>query len=251
MNEDRNAPRRGDAATPRGCAHAEELLTYLYGESTPEEARVFRRHLEACSICREEFAAFGGVREAVGAWRADVMGTVPSLDIREALAPAVTPRQTQGRKRSAAAAFREFFSLSPPWLRAGAAACVLAVCALAALTLARAEVRWDSNGLAFRAGAAERVVVERVNVPAQAGYTEEQLNALVAQRLDEAKARWEAERRRPEVLSVSGGASKKTATRAADRAGATRARRAAPRAVERDDELADLPRLSDLLNGSY
>lgn len=256
MREDRNATRPGDAPTPpRGCERAEELITYLYGESTPEEARVFRRHLDACAVCREELTAFGGVREAVGGWHAEALGAVPSLNVREALAPAAAPRRSEAgagrRKRSAAAALREFFSLSPLWLRAGAAACVLAFCALAALTLARAEVRWDSNGLAIRAGAAERVVVERVPEPARGGYTEEQLDAAVAERLDEAKALWEAERQRAGVLNVSGETPKRTAPRAAERANAPRARRTAPRARVRDEESADLPRLSDLLNGSF
>lgn len=255
MSEHSNTPHAAGAATPHGCGRAEELVTYLYGEATPEEARVFRRHLDDCAVCREEFAALGGVRAGLGEWRSEALGSIPSLDIQEALAPVVAPAGRAGRKRSAAAALREFFSLSPFWLRAGAVAALLAVCALTALTLARAEVRWDADGLAFRAGVAERVVVERVKEPlreqSQARYTDEQLNAIVAERLSEERARWEADRQRPDVLNASDAAPKKPAPRAADRPNAPRARRAAPRPAEREDEMADLPRLSDLLNGSY
>lgn len=273
MNEHRNERRPGDdaAATPRGCARAEELVTYLYGEATPAEARVFRQHLDACAVCREEFAALGGVRESLGAWRAEALGALPSLDIKEDLPSAVyvkerplapaLPREGRARERSAAAALREFFSLSPLWLRAGAVAAALVVCALAALTLARAEVRLDSNGLAFRAGVAERTVVERVIEPARpaveparTGYTEEQLNAAVAERLKAARAEWEAAQTRPEVFAAVA-APDETLKRQGQRAGvkstAPRARRTPQRSPGSDEELADLPRLSDLLDGSY
>src|SRR5215203_5605353 len=104
-----------EATTPRGCERGEELVAYLYGEATKEEAGLFRRHFEACAVCREELAALGGVRADFGAWRAEALGTVPSLNIEEALAPAsVIPAAP--RKRSARAALREFFSVSPLWL---------------------------------------------------------------------------------------------------------------------------------------
>jgi hypothetical protein len=184
MNEKSNATALNNGASARGCERAqEELVAYLYGEATPEEAKAFRTHLNACAVCREELAAFGAVREAVGVWRAEALSTVPSLDMGEELSPAASarpaPEQTPERRRSAVAALREFFSLSPLWLRAGALASVLVVCALAALTFARTEVRWDSNGFAFRTGVQEHVVQVPVQAPAKAGYTEEQLNAAV------------------------------------------------------------------------
>src|SRR5215207_1478965 len=125
------------ATTPRGCGRGEELVAYLYGEATKEEAGLFRGHLEACAVCREELATLGGVRAGLGAWRAEALGTFPSLNIEEALAPTARVLPAASRQRSARAALREFFSLSPLWLRAGACAATLAVCALVALTLAR------------------------------------------------------------------------------------------------------------------
>lgn len=183
MNEKSNATAPNNGADARGCERAEELVAYLYGEATTEEAKAFRTHLNACAVCREELAAFGAVRGAVGAWRAEALSTFPPLNVGEELSPALgslrAPEQTPERRRSAAAALRQFFSLSPLWLQAGALASVLVVCALAALTLARAEVRWDSNGFAFRTGVKESVVRVPVQAPAKAGYTEEQLNAAV------------------------------------------------------------------------
>lgn len=245
-----------EATTPRGCERGEELVAYLYGEATREEAGLFRRHLEACAVCREEHAALGGVRADFVAWRAEALGSVPSLNIEAALAPAARVLPAAPRRRSARAALREFFSLSPLWLRAGAFAAMLVFCALAALTLARAEVRWDADGLAFRAGAAERVVTERVEVPVPNGYTDEQVNAIVARKVADAKAQLAAEmkgrtdaQRSEQIVNVVGKGSQ-----AASNSNTSRHRRAARRTSNSDDALLaeeSLPRLSDLLSGSY
>ena len=255
MNENRNAP-QAEGAEARGCGRSEELVAYLYGESTPVRAELFRRHLDACAACREELAAFGGVRESLGEWRAEVLSSLPSLDIHEAFTKATQTRTA--RKRSAAAALREFFALSPLWLRAGATAAVLAVCALAALVFARTEVRWDANGLAFRAGVHERVVTERVTerapAPERVVYTEEQVTTIVSERVAEAKAQWEESRQsQSQVVNASAEArpTRKVEQRGAQKPAPSRAPRATPRAAVREGEMADLPRLSDLLNGSY
>ena len=245
-----------EAATPRGCERGEEIVAYLYGEATKEEAGLFDRHLRACAVCREELAALGGVRAGLGAWRAEALGTVPSLNIEEALVPTARVLPAASRERSARAALREFFSLSPPWLRAGAFAATLAVCALVALTLARAEVRWGSDGLAISAGAAERVIKERVEVPVQSGYTDEQVNAIVAQKVAEAQAQLVVETKQPtdaqrpeRIINVVGKGSQP-----ASNSNAPRRRRATRRTPNGDDSLLaeeSLPRLSDLLSGSY
>ncbi|MDT5271004.1 MAG: hypothetical protein QOH49_3190 [Acidobacteriota bacterium] len=246
------------ATTPRGCERGEEMVTYLYGEATKEEAGLFRRHLDACAVCREELAALIGVRAGLVGWRTEALGTVPSLNIEEAFAPAAHVRPAAPRKRSARAALREFFSLSPLWLRAGAFAATLAVCALLALTLARAEVRWGSDGLAFRTGANERIIKERVEVPVQSGYTDAQVNAIVAQKVAEAKAQFTAKTKEQtegqqseQIVNVN--ADGKNSQQASN-PNATRRKRASRRTSSHDDlQLADdtLPRLSDLLSGSY
>lgn len=261
MNENMNAADfAGATATPRGCGRAEEFITYLYGEATPDESRAFRLHLEACAVCREELAALGGVRQAFGAWRADALGSVPSLDLGEALRPAFVRPHAAERKRSASAALREFFSLAPMWLRAGAFAATLAVCALTALTLARAEVKWNADGLAFRTGVTGRVVSEQVpthpaavpTAPAPQGYTEEQVEAIVARRIAEAEAQLKKQQA-PQVVIASDVTNK---TQPAAGAQPSRQRKRTTRPGTRRDEslLAgedNLPRLTDLLDGSY
>jgi anti-sigma factor RsiW len=234
-----------DAATtsPRGCDRGEELVAYLYGEATKEQAALFGRHLEACAACSKELAAFGNVREGLAAWRAEALGTVPSLNIEEALAPAAMPLRAEPRRRSARAALREFFSLSPLWLRAGACAATLALCALVVLTLTRTE----------------KVIRERVEVPVPSGYTEEQVDAIVARKVAEAKAeliaeaKQKSEERRPEQIVNAG---VRTPPQSASSANASRRKRAPRRAQDFDErQLAEdrdnLPRLSDLLSGSY
>jgi hypothetical protein len=245
-------------ATTPGCERSEELVAYLYGEATREEAGLFGLHLEACAVCREELAALGGVRAGLAAWRAEALDSVPSLNIDERFVPVAEPRPAAARRRSARAALREFFSLSPLWLRAGAFAATVAFIATAALSLVGAEVKWNSEGLAFRAGVTETVVREERQVPTQVGYTDEQVNAIVARKVAEASAQLRAEANeetkepRPErVINVSDGGKTR---RPAAAPNATRRKRPARADARRDETLLaddDLPRLSDLLRGSY
>ena len=216
MRERINENGAGDEMDARGCGRGEELIAYLYGESAHAESADFRRHLTNCAACVEELAAFGGVREGLGEWREEVMSSIPALNVAERVAPvaaavsvaktetrtpevarAVEVNRTQPRKRSASAALREFFSLSPLWLRAATAAAAVVFCALAALTLARAEVRWDSNGLAFNTGGKERIVEKLIPSPAPNGFTQEQVDAMIRQNVERevaaAQDRWKAE----------------------------------------------------------
>jgi hypothetical protein len=229
----------------RDCARAQDLVTFLYGEADPAAARDFQTHLHACAACREELNAFGAVRARVGEWRAEGLGDAPALDFGEAFTPPLIPT---ARVRSARAALREFFALAPLWLRAGAVAAVLLVCALTALALARTKLRWDEGGLAFETGVPERVVnrIEKVEVPTPSRPDPAQVEALVQQRVREELAAV----RREEKPAVS-----KDAPRVERAGNAARPKRNAPRQTARgrrqmEDE-EGLPRLSDLLSGVY
>ncbi|MFL6208138.1 MAG: anti-sigma factor family protein [Pyrinomonadaceae bacterium] len=183
------------------CAHAEDLVTYFYGEANEAEQKSFEQHLNTCAACREELAAFGHVRGAVHEWRAEVFDRVPAL----ALAPAALPEFARnGRatsthapvalpRRSAWAALREFFTLTPMWARAGMVAASLVVCALAALALVNAQFHWDDKGIAFHTGTGRQVSApQSSNVPAQpaqqtvlatnASYTQADIDKLTAER---------------------------------------------------------------------
>ncbi|HYE13236.1 MAG TPA: hypothetical protein VD968_02220, partial [Pyrinomonadaceae bacterium] len=167
------------------------------------------------------------------------------------------------RERSAMAALREFFSLSPLWLRVGTVTAAVAVCALAALTLLRTEITWGADGFAFRTGVPERVVqtVKTVETPSRDGYTREQVDAIAEERarqqVAEAERRWERERQQEQPASANAPAPKKSAPQLQLANAAKQRRRApSPHVARRDVRLTDdddesLPRLSDLLSDVY
>jgi anti-sigma factor RsiW len=102
------------------CERSSDLMAFLYNEMDARETREFESHLRQCSNCRDEAASFGMVRESIARWRDEVLtGFVPAT---------ATPT-----RRSAVAAFRQFFDLSPLWLKGAAAFAVLTFCVLAGL----------------------------------------------------------------------------------------------------------------------
>jgi anti-sigma factor RsiW len=113
MNELQSSP---------ACERASDLIAFVYNETSESEARDFELHLKQCSDCREEVASFGVVRESIVAWR------------DEALSGFVAQPLIAGAgKKSALAAFRQFFDLSPLWLKVASGFAVLSFCVLAAL----------------------------------------------------------------------------------------------------------------------
>jgi len=111
MNERNNSP---------GCERASDLIAFVYNEANESERDDFELHLKECRACREEVASFGVVRESITAWRDEALSGFVSTPL-----PA-----TPGRK-SAIAALRQFFDLSPLWLKGATAFAILAFCALA------------------------------------------------------------------------------------------------------------------------
>lgn len=105
------------------CERGSDLIAFLYNETDDRETRDFELHLQQCSTCREEIAAFGSVRESITAWRDEALsGFVATTPVR---------------KKSALAALRQFFELSPLWLKGATAFALLAFCVLAALAIVR------------------------------------------------------------------------------------------------------------------
>ena len=240
------------------CARAEDLVAYLYGEASPEGALDFEAHAELCETCRTELAAFQQVRGSVREWRQLSLGATGSH------APAAsafneTASRTPSRQRSALAALREFFALSPVWMRAATAVLTVSACALVILTIARAEVRWDDGGLSFRTGAARERLVERtrtveVEKPIKVGYSQEELDQMVAERIRQERQSWQKQQQQP-VKIINGGAPTRSTTAARNAPQSTNdatSRNTSPQTVaqrDRSDE-EDLPRLYDLLDES-
>ena len=115
MNEMNNSP---------GCERGSDLIAFLYDEANESEKRDFELHLKGCAGCREEVASFGLVRESITAWRDEVLSGFVSTP----LATTTTPT-----KKSTLAALRQFFDLSPLWLKGATAFALIALCVLAVL----------------------------------------------------------------------------------------------------------------------
>jgi anti-sigma factor RsiW len=119
------------------CARAEDLVAYLYNEATPAQARDFKNHMQHCASCSAEVAEFGDVRETIGEWRQQALGSLSSTAVEfNASTSLASASETYGQRRSALSALREFFTLSPVWMRAATAAVALVFCALAIIALA-------------------------------------------------------------------------------------------------------------------
>src|ERR1044071_4974517 len=104
------------------CHRAEDLVTYLYGEAGEADALDFGKHLQQCDACRSEFGVFNQVHHSILTWRNEALGV--AFDPRAvAIESTVESRHfvRHERKLSALAALREFFTVSPLWLRGATA----------------------------------------------------------------------------------------------------------------------------------
>lgn len=114
-----------DSGTDRlVCGRSEDLVGFLYGELNEAEAQVFHRHLQDCMSCNSEVISFGDIRRSVIAWRNESLG---------AWSPQAAVNPVRGR--SAAAALREFFNLSPVWLKAAVGFASILFCIFAVLAV--------------------------------------------------------------------------------------------------------------------
>ncbi len=232
------------------CGRAEGLVGYLYGEATAAERSGFESHLAACANCRDELTAFGQVRTSVGEWRAELLRHAPALALSEVTgqnfhAPA---RRATPSKRSARAALREFYALSPAWLRVASAAAALLLCALAALAVLNNR---PSTEVAKRGGDDDQAsLASRLGeLTAERDAARRELEATRAQ-LEDSRAANIEDALYEEAAATTRPAAQEEAARTRRVSPSTR-RGASGRGVartSRDDE--DLPRLLDLLGGA-
>ena len=145
------------------CGRENDLIAFLYGELSDVEARTFQRHVHDCVTCNAELAAFRNVHESVVAWRNESLGSVvsPARITDSAIA------SVGHEKPSALRALREFFNLSPLWLKGTVAFASVLFCLFAGLAIARLR---------------DKPPAPVANNPEKA-YSEEQLNAVVEQRV--------------------------------------------------------------------
>jgi hypothetical protein len=142
------------------CGCADDLIAFLYHELGEKGARNFERHLRECARCESEVASFGQIRESIVSWRDASLSAAWSVGAERALVPIVS---TQPRP-SALAAIREFFSLSPLWMKGAAAFASILFCVCAVLAVAYLKNRKS----------------EVVQVPGDKIYSKQELDNAVA-----------------------------------------------------------------------
>ena len=151
------------------CHRAEDLVTYLYGEASEVDSRDFADHLQQCDACQVEFGVFQQVHDSVLVWRNEALGSAfsPAAPTHAAVDSAQFVQHK--RKLSAIEALREFFSVSPLWLRGATAFAALLLCVLAVLAISRS---WNKP-------------VQVVNNAREPMYSQQQFEQAVQQRVDE------------------------------------------------------------------
>jgi hypothetical protein len=111
MTQEKNTP---------ACKMHELLVTYLYGETTPEDSLRFESHVLDCPSCKQELSAFESVRESLQLWQLE---ETPSM--RLAVEQSAQPR------RSFMAVLKELFMVMPVWAKGlGAVAALLVIFAV-------------------------------------------------------------------------------------------------------------------------
>jgi len=141
----------------------------LYGEATDREAAEFHVHMQTCTQCQVEVRAFGEVRESIGSWKFEALSGAVVTEVNVPQTP---------RTKSAVAALREFFDLSPLWLKGATAFATVLFCLLVVLALVRFQ---------------QPSQVTEVNQKPNAIYTAQEKDQLVQKALDQQKAEFLAQ----------------------------------------------------------
>jgi hypothetical protein len=118
------------------CHRAEDLVTYLYAEASQADAKDFAAHLLQCDACRSEVGVFRQVHESILGWRNEALGEgfIPAPVAVETRVDSTNFVQRE-RKLSALAAVREFFNVSPLWLRLATGFAVVLLSVLGVVTI--------------------------------------------------------------------------------------------------------------------
>jgi len=157
------------------CHRAEDLVSYLYGELAADEAHDFAQHLEQCESCKAEFASFSHVHQSINSWRNEALGSVGMYAASTTMgAPGANELKQPAGKRSASAAMREFFAISPLWLRGATAFATLLLLALALFAVSRMGTRAPQ----LSAGAGQKTFSESEFRELVNKAVEQRMNAL-------------------------------------------------------------------------
>jgi len=110
------------------CKFTEALVSYLYDELPGTERSIFERHLVDCSVCSDEMASFGLVRNSITDWYRKDFASLANPMIEIPFADTVQTAETTPVSRPWSVIIRDFFTLSPTWMTATTAFAALAIC---------------------------------------------------------------------------------------------------------------------------
>lgn len=147
------------------CGRENDLIAFLYGELDPSESSMFRSHIQECRSCATELEEFTGIRDSVVAWRNEALVGLTSTVVQ---APDVLTSDV--RKPGALTALREFFNLSPLWMKGGVVFASLLFCLFAVLAVARLR---------------ETPTPPIATNPNAKSYSQQELNAAVEKRVQD------------------------------------------------------------------
>ena len=153
------------------CGRENDLVAFLYGELDDVEQKLFKGHMHACQACQAQTSEFRSIRESVAAWRDESLGRAQVTS-----APQLEPLNQ--RKTSGLAALRAFFDLSPLWMKGAVGLAAILFCIFTVLAVA--QLRPTPGPVAT------------INAHSQ-GFSQQELNALVKERVREELARRTAE----------------------------------------------------------
>jgi hypothetical protein len=145
-----------------GCERASDLIAFIYNEADERETQDFQLHLRDCSVCRDEARSFGLVRESITTWRDEALAGFVS-----------TPVAAATNRKSALAALRQFFDLSPLWLQSATVIAICLFCLLFGMFIVRNPGR--------------HVVRTNPNPNPNAIYTQQDINRLIDEALAKQK----------------------------------------------------------------
>lgn len=155
------------------CERGNDLIAFLYNEVDEREAQDFQRHLENCAVCKLEHATFGEIRDSVIAWRQESLGIVPARSTAAgSLAAPSLSRAVEGPKPSAIVAIREFFNLSPMWMKGAMACASVLFCIFAGLAVARLRQQPEANVVANNKLYTEQELKTKIEAGVQARLQE-------------------------------------------------------------------------------
>src|SRR6267378_7421603 len=148
------------------CGHENDLVSFLYGELSDSEKKLFESHMHACRLCQAQTGELNSIRDSVAAWRNESLGLAAGT-VSE------TSRLANQPGSSALAALRAFFDLSPFWMKGAFGFAAILFCILTVLAVARLR---------------NAPQVTATNASSQA-YSQQELNALVEKRVQDELAR--------------------------------------------------------------